>query len=249
MPSRILRDYTDSQRFDGIPAEAERLFVRLLMKADDYGRYHADPRLLKAGCFPLCDHLRANDLTRWLDELSHRQLILRYEVAGRNYLAIANFGQRLRLTRAKFPAPDGQPADYLPTYCNSPQFATSGGHAPPDADPDSDSSLDSESTSDSSPDARATSLFSRFWEEYPKRVGKGNAEKAWKACKCDVIADKIVAAVQKCRNSFDWKKEGGQYIPHPATWLNRRGWEDELKPAVNPGGTPRESLQLPIATI
>ena len=55
MPTRMLRDWTDSLKFDGLSAEAERLFARLLMKADDYGRYHADPRLVRAGCFPLTE--------------------------------------------------------------------------------------------------------------------------------------------------------------------------------------------------
>ena len=120
MPSRILRDWTDSLRFDGLSAEAERLFTRLIMKADDYGRFHADPRLLRAGCFPLSENLRANDLDRWLDELSNRQLILRYEAAGRRILAIINFGQRLKQSRWKFPPPPGEPDNFLPMATNSP---------------------------------------------------------------------------------------------------------------------------------
>jgi len=24
----------------------------------------------------------------------------------------------------------------------------------------------------------------------------------------------------------DWRKDSGQFIPHPATWLNAKGWED-----------------------
>ena len=120
MPSRILRDWTDSLRFDGLSAEAERLFTRLIMKADDYGRFHADPRLLRAGCFPLSENLRANDIDRWLDELSTRQLILRYEAAGRRILAIINFGQRLKQSRWKFPPPPGEPDNFLPMATNSP---------------------------------------------------------------------------------------------------------------------------------
>jgi len=120
MPSRILRDWTDSLRFDGLSAEAERLFTRLIMKADDYGRFHADPRLLRAGCFPLSENLRANDIDRWLDELSTRQLILRYEAAGRRILAIINFGQRLKQSRWKFPPPPGEPDNFLPMAANSP---------------------------------------------------------------------------------------------------------------------------------
>ena len=42
---------------------------------------------------------------------------------------------------------------------------------------------------------------------------------------------KVLAALEAWRNSPEWLKDGGRYIPHPATWLNRGGWEDEL-PAV-----------------
>ena len=31
----------------------------------------------------------------------------------------------------------------------------------------------------------------------------------------------------------EWKKDGGKYIPHPATWLRARGWEDEYTPATD----------------
>lgn len=114
MPNRILRDYTDSLKFDGITADAERLFVRLLMKADDYGRFHADPRLIKAAAYPLEDRIRPNDLFRWLEELSTRQLILRYEVSGRAYVAIVNFRQRLKQSVPKFPPPEGKDRNWLP---------------------------------------------------------------------------------------------------------------------------------------
>ena len=69
MPNRILRDYTDSLCFDGIGAEVERLFIRLLTKADDYGRFHADPRLVGAACFPLEQDIEPKQITKWLDEL------------------------------------------------------------------------------------------------------------------------------------------------------------------------------------
>lgn len=111
----MLRDWTDSIKFDGISAEAERLFTRLIMKADDYGRFHADPRLIKAACFPLIDNLRSPDIARWLDELSTRQLILRYEADGRSIAVIVNYGQRLKSSRAKFPPMEGESADWLPT--------------------------------------------------------------------------------------------------------------------------------------
>jgi len=36
----------------------------------------------------------------------------------------------------------------------------------------------------------------------------------------------ILTAIKQSKNSADWQKENGQYIPYPATWLNAKGWED-----------------------
>lgn len=89
--------------------------------------------------------------------------------------------------------------------------------------------------------------FDKFWREYPRRVGKGNAEKAWDKHGCDKIAETVLAAVSRCKVSFDWKKEAGAFIPHPATWLNRKGWEDELQPANGANGI-REHIKPNIIT-
>lgn len=72
--------------------------------------------------------------------------------------------------------------------------------------------------------------FDEFWQAYPRRIGKGNAEKAWEKHGCGSMLPQILTAVRKCKVSADWTKEAGQFIPHPATWLNRRGWEDEMGP-------------------
>lgn len=130
MPKRLLRDWTDSMKLDGISADAERLFIRLIMKADDFGRFHSDPRLVKAMCFPLVDNLRPADVGRWLDELSHRQLVLRYEADGRKCLAILDFGQRLKESRAKFPPPHDKPADWLASSSDFREVPGSSGKFP-----------------------------------------------------------------------------------------------------------------------
>jgi len=113
MPNRILRDWTDSDKFDGISPEAERLFVRILMKADDYGRFHAESRRVRSACFPLLTTLRPTDIDGWLQELAERRLILRYRVDDRDLLAIPRFRQRLKRSVPKFPPPDGKPRDWM----------------------------------------------------------------------------------------------------------------------------------------
>lgn len=116
MPSRILRDWTDSYRLEKLSAEAERLFVRVIMKADDFGRFHADTRLLKAQCFPLLSALRDTDISRWLAECEKAGLLAVYQAKGRKYLAVVEFKQRARQEESKFPAPDGMASDWLPTF-------------------------------------------------------------------------------------------------------------------------------------
>lgn len=76
--------------------------------------------------------------------------------------------------------------------------------------------------------------FMEFWKLYPRRVGRANAFKAWRKIKPDVeLVNKILDALDVQRDSEQWAKEGGQFIPHPATWLNREGWLDE--PPEKPG--------------
>ncbi len=76
-----------------------------------------------------------------------------------------------------------------------------------------------------------TSDFLVFWSAYPKKIGKGSAYKAWKKIKSTKeLLTEMLSAIKKQINSNDWKKENGQYIPHPSTWLNTNRWEDELPP-------------------
>ena len=78
--------------------------------------------------------------------------------------------------------------------------------------------------------------FSAFWAIYPRKVGKGTAEKAWAKIKPDQdLIVKIIAAVNEQRTQEQWTKDGGQFIPHPATWLNRKGWMDEAKAGIDFG--------------
>lgn len=76
----------------------------------------------------------------------------------------------------------------------------------------------------------AQDSFDRFYSIYPKKKNRGDAEKAWKQLKPDaLLVDRIVSAVERASKSKDWAKDGGQYIPYPASWLRAKGWEDEIQ--------------------
>lgn len=71
--------------------------------------------------------------------------------------------------------------------------------------------------------------FNSFWQSYPKKRNPGQAESAWKKINPDnELVDKIILSIGQHKQTDDWKKENGKYIPYPATWLNAKGWEDEL---------------------
>jgi hypothetical protein len=76
--------------------------------------------------------------------------------------------------------------------------------------------------------------FAKFWHAYPRKKSKGNAMKAWTKLNPDLILQStILVAVQRAIKSPDWLKDNGQFIPYPASWLNARGWEDEITRPAN----------------
>ena len=72
-------------------------------------------------------------------------------------------------------------------------------------------------------------LFNQFWTAYPKRVAKQSAVKAFEKLKPDEkLLEAMLKAIESQKESKQWEKDGGAFIPYPATWLNQRRWEDEL---------------------
>lgn len=82
--------------------------------------------------------------------------------------------------------------------------------------------------------------FSEFWSAYPKKVGKGAAMKVWSMMKVNGHLPKVLASVAAQRRSEQWQKEGGRFIPNPATWIGQMRWEDEVgadagRPSISRG--------------
>lgn len=77
--------------------------------------------------------------------------------------------------------------------------------------------------------------FNAWWVEYPKKVGKQAARKAWRKITPDKQLFKQILDATKAQARTDqWRKNNGQFIPNPATWLNQGRWDDELA-ALNTG--------------
>lgn len=71
--------------------------------------------------------------------------------------------------------------------------------------------------------------FNAFWELYPRKVNKKKSkEKFLKVCKDENTYNSIMHGLKKQIKSVEWQKDGGQYVPHPTTWLNGERWLDEV---------------------
>lgn len=78
------------------------------------------------------------------------------------------------------------------------------------------------------PSGESVAGFDEFWTSYPKKVSKQKALSAFKKIKPDrELLERIISDVRRRAKSREWLKDGGQFIPHPTTYLNQQRWEDE----------------------
>lgn len=79
-------------------------------------------------------------------------------------------------------------------------------------------------------DPELAERFERFYSAYPKKEAKANAVKAFNKLKPDEgLLQTMLTAIEARKSTQEWKKDNGQFIPLPASWLNNRRWEDEIQ--------------------
>ena len=75
-----------------------------------------------------------------------------------------------------------------------------------------------------------TQNFEKFWKAYPKKRDKGNAEKWFKKHKpSEDLVNLMLKQIERFKDTEEWRKQDGQFIPYPTTWLNSKMWEDEFE--------------------
>lgn len=234
MPSRIIKEsITTSESLAAVSADAERLFWRLVVKADDFGLYYGNPKILASMCFPL-DPPKEQRIRAWLAELVGQGMVGTYtsDEDGKQYLKLMSWdrNQQTRAKKSKYPLPVS-----FDNACNQ----TNGNQVKskvPVIENESDSENGKRETK-----ARPVGVgdgvsgFDRFWEAYPRRVGKQDALKAWGQLNPDEdLVDLIVAGVERWKTCDQWTRDGGKFICYPATFIRGRRWEEDDHPDVQP---------------
>jgi hypothetical protein len=223
VPNRIIKDtIAKSEKVNGLTDFQFRLWVHLITYVDDYGRGDARPAIIKGSCFPFRDRMTNKDIEKGLADLAGAGCVGLYTVDGKPYLYFPNWEQhqRVRSKISKCPAPtENNACQQLAATCGDLQQ-----NAPVIQNPESRIQ---------NPESRTNSraredCFETFWKNYPRKEGKEKARKAF--AKVSAPIDVLLAAVEQHKKSTQWTKDNGQFIPHPATWLNGKRWEDQLEP-------------------
>lgn len=207
----------------------------LIANADDFGRLAGDAWTVKHAVFPSSPR-KESEFYAALTSMHHVGLIHHYEANGCEVIQVLDFKEHQpglnQKTASKFPEPPAfsvkvpeSPSELIRTEL----IRTEGNGTALTRSEDGESG------------------FNAFWLAYPKKKSRATAAKVWrKLAPSPELLQRILDAVAAQRNSASWLRDGGQYIPHPATWLNGQRWEDEPDP-VRPAVT-AHTQQLAIAT-
>lgn len=76
--------------------------------------------------------------------------------------------------------------------------------------------------------AKLERAFDEFWNFYPRKVGKGEAKRAFAKAHAKANGD-VVLGAQRFAADPNLPTDKN-FIPHPATWLNGERWDDEPLP-------------------
>lgn len=108
MPNRILKEsLTRSESINELSLFAEVLFYRLIVVADDFGRFDGRAAVIKGTCFPL-RNIRTSQIEKGLNELASVSMIFTYTVKAKSFLQITNWSkfQSTRAMKSKWPSPE-----------------------------------------------------------------------------------------------------------------------------------------------
>ena len=224
---KISTDVSISHKIASLSPHARTLFFMLIPHYSAYGKMLAEPKAIKGTVCPLLVDMNEQTVTECLKEIDKKTNVKWFEHDGIHYLHSLNWEEHQDIRKDRL-GPD-----------RLPDWPGSGGAKPAPAANATPPLAISETPSIAKTDANRKApetdkgdlqkRFERFWEAYPKKRSKGQALKAWMKIKPDErLLATMIAKIEQAKTTAQWRKDGGEYIPHPATWLNAAGWEDEM---------------------
>jgi hypothetical protein len=104
----IKADLCDDEILGSCSRDARFLFVALITRVDDHGRFRANPSLLRSRIYPYDDDVTGAMVSAWLAELADKDRVRLYEADGQQYLVIPRWPKHQRIdnaARSEIPPP------------------------------------------------------------------------------------------------------------------------------------------------
>jgi hypothetical protein len=230
--------WTDS-KIVGLSPWARLFFIGMWNFADcGEGHLPDDPRALKRLILP-DDDVVGDDI---INELVEAGLVARLQtLSGRKFLHIVRFADHQKVekrwsptcfvcTETRPPSTNqDEPLSTSPKHSNSSEEVTQEGRG-------GEGKKKTSSTATRSPHEDPD--FAKFWDAYPRKVGKGEARKAWaKVTKLGADPSRIIAGAQRYRDDPTRRRKDIEYTKHPGPWLNAERWTDQLNGSDLPAQT------------
>lgn len=227
-----------SEQVSNMPVEAQLLFTWAIPHADDVGFLPRSHKTLKAMVLPMMN-LTPEEFDRLVVCIVEQELWKEVKYGSDKFYHMSKFREHQTLKK------DRQPQTLLQmTFHKDPKESWTaledileglGIHLE-----DNGFQLDTEVKRSEVKRRQYTEGaekdFDAFWKEYPRKIAKPNAQRAFAKALGKSNLKAILAGLAKWKVSRQWTKDGGEFIPHPATWLNQERWNDEPQ-----GATTRKS--------
>lgn len=223
----IKPDFCTSADTGALSRDARLFFVQLLTDVDDEGRCIYIPKRIAGALYPFDDDVGAAEITLWVKECVARSMLEVYEVAGRRYLRVVNFGQHQRVNHPS-PSRLPPPPEDFGGFLEFPEGF------PPEVEVEMEQGTGNREV-ERAPEGYAAS-FDDFYAAYPRKVAKDAARKAWDKAIRRTPPGRILAGAERFASDPNLPEK--QFVPYPATWLNAGSWDDEPQPPRTNGRGP-----------
>lgn len=248
-------EFWRSRRIAAVDWEARFVLKGLESYVDDNGVGKDDLELIVGDLF-------SRDLAREpsrtlkrvqvaLSALHQASLLHRYEADGTDLLYISWWESIQRINRpsaGRFRRPDGT-LEFGESEIGAPNVspqepsralsAGTGEQGNRGTGENTCASADAERVSDPDVD------FDAWYAAYPRKRGKGQAVKAYRAARKKASAQVLLDAIRAQHDTLTAR--GPEYVPYPATWLNGERWADDLDDATPATPEARPAQRLPLA--
>lgn len=221
-------EFWTSEQIAECSPNARLTFIGLWNFCDDYGVHPANEIRLKMELFP-SDAFSKAEIRALVEELITNSLVEEYEIDGVKYWYVTGWDrhQKPDTKTGKYPRPDGSVGKKIRRN-NAEDSANDSRTDDERSHTEKEKEKEKELKPSCSTGERLNEGFEQFWTAYPKKQAKQDAAKAFRSAKLKPgELQTVLQDISSRKSSTEWLKDGGKFIPMPATYLRGKRWEDE----------------------